>query len=94
MASPNRTKEFIQGLIDNGSVAVPMNWVPGSGSDTVCKAILATGETVLVGFLDNSDGAVEEVYAGYLQGYGRTSPVQGVQRAEAMFRINGQVESV
>src|SRR5690349_18273356 len=31
--SPNRTREFIQGLIDPGECSFEMNFVPGSASD-------------------------------------------------------------
>lgn len=91
MDSPNRTKEYIQGMIDNGEVTIPLNWVPGGATDTVLKAILASGELVQVEFTDNSVGATPETYVGFCKRYSRTSPVNGVQKAEAGFRINGTV---
>lgn len=33
MQSPNRTKEFIQGLIDPGDFSCDVNWVPGGTTD-------------------------------------------------------------
>jgi hypothetical protein len=91
MDSPNRTKEYIAGLIDNGEITIPLNWVPGSDTDTVLTAIQASGEIVQVEFLSNADGATPETYAGFCKRYARTSPVNGVQTAEASFRINGTV---
>lgn len=91
MASPNRTKEYIQGMIDNGEVMIPLYWVPGSATDVALKAILATGELVQIEFTDNSEGATPETYVGFCKRYARTSPVNGVQKAEAGFRINGLV---
>lgn len=92
MASPNRTKEYIAGLTDNGEVTIPLNWVPGSITDTTLTAIRATGELVQIEFTDNSPSAVPEIYVGFCKRYARTSPVQGVQTAEAVFRINGSLE--
>jgi len=92
MASPNRTKEFISGLTDNGEVVVPMNWVPGSATDVLLAGLKASGELVQVEFTDNTDGATPEVYVGYVRRYSRTSPVNDVQMAEAAFRISGLVD--
>jgi len=92
MASPNRTKEFIAGLVDNGEVTIPMNWVPGSDTDDLLVAIQATGELVQIEITEGSTGTVTETYVGFCKRYGRTSPVNGIQTAEAVFRINGLVE--
>lgn len=42
MQSPNRTREFIDGMIDPGECSIEMNYVPGSASDLTLLAILAT----------------------------------------------------
>jgi hypothetical protein len=91
MDSPNRTKEFIAGLIDNGEVTIPLNWVPDSPTDTVLRTIQETGELVQIEFTANHVGATPETYAGFCKRYSRTSPVNGVQQAEVGFRINGLV---
>lgn len=33
LTSPNRTKEYIQGLIDLGEVPLKINWIPGNTTD-------------------------------------------------------------
>jgi hypothetical protein len=91
MDSPDRTKEYIGGLNDNGEVTIPMNWVPGSPTDTVLTAIQQSGELVQIEFTANKAGATPETYSGFCKRYSRTSPVNGIQTAEAGFRINGQV---
>lgn len=93
MASPNRTKEFIAGLIDNGEVTIPMNWVPGSDTDVLLRDLQESGELVQVEFTAGNDGADPETYVGFCKRYGRTSPVNGVQKADAIFRINGMVDA-
>ena len=91
MDSPNRTKEYVAGLIDNGEVTIPLNWVEDSDTDTVLTAIQQSGELVQIEFTANHAGAVAETYVGFCKRYSRTSPVNGVQTAEAGFRINGSV---
>lgn len=91
MDSPNRTKEYIGGLTDNGEVAVPLWWVPDSPTDVLLRDIQATGELVQIEFTSNKVGATPETYVGFCKAYSRTSPVNGPQEAEAMFRINGGV---
>lgn len=91
MASPNRTKEFIAGLIDNGEVTIPMNWVPGSATDILLRDLQETGELVQIEFTAANAGSDPEIYVGFCKRYGRTSPVNGVQTADAIFRINGSV---
>ena len=91
MDSPNRTKEYVAGLIDNGEVTIPLNWVPGSDTDTVLTAIQQSGELVQIEFTSNAVGATPETYVGFCKRYSRTSPVNGAQQAEAGFRINGRV---
>ncbi len=91
MDSPNRTKEFIGGLIDNGELTIPLWWVPDSDTDVLLKDLASTGELVQFEFTGNHSGAVAEVYAGFVKRYGRTSPVNGPQEAECVVRINGAV---
>lgn len=91
MDSPNRTKEFIAGLIDNGETTIPLWWVPGSATDVLLKDLNSTGELVQVEFTDNSDGAVPEAYVCFVKRYARTSPVNGPQEAELVVRISGLV---
>jgi hypothetical protein len=91
MASPGRTKEFIAGLIDNGEVTIPMNWVPGSVTDTLLSEIQASGELVQIEITAANSGFVPEVYVGFCKRYARMSPVNGPQTADATFRINGIV---
>lgn len=42
--SPNRTRETIAGLKTPGDCSFEMNFVPGSASDVLIRALLTTGE--------------------------------------------------
>lgn len=89
MDSPG-VKEYISGLRDNGEVAIPMNWISGSPTDTLLTEIFATGETVEIEFVlaGETDG---ETYEGFCKGYTRTAPVNEARTAEATFRISALI---
>lgn len=95
MKSPGRRKQFIAGLIDTGSVSIPMNYIPNSPSDVLLRELQGTGEQVLVGItLTNSPDAEEEVFSGYLSGYARTAPVSDKMTATVTFRLSESVTGV
>ena len=43
MDSPNRRREFISGMIEDGEIEVVMNYVPGSATDILIRGALAAG---------------------------------------------------
>lgn len=45
LASPNRHKEFIQGLIDGGEFTATFNYDPGSATDLLLTSAKTTGTT-------------------------------------------------
>lgn len=51
LKSPNRRKEFIQGLIDGGEVEATINYVPGSATDLLLADARDTGTTRAVRFI-------------------------------------------
>ncbi|MDH0116755.1 phage tail protein [Rhizobium pusense] len=46
MQSPNRRREYISGLIDNGEASFEINWVPGSDTDVLLRELFESGESV------------------------------------------------
>jgi predicted secreted protein len=44
MQSPNRRREYISGLIDNGEASFEVNWVPGSDTDVMIRELFESGE--------------------------------------------------
>lgn len=44
--SPNRRREYISGLIDNGEASFEINWIPGNDTDVMLRALFESGETV------------------------------------------------
>ncbi|MGR3749590.1 phage tail tube protein [Paracoccus sp. (in: a-proteobacteria)] len=95
MDSPNRTREYIAGLNDNGEVSMDMNYVPLSPTDVLLRDIKASGETVQIRFSvpneANTAAPYVETYAGFCKGYGRTAPVGDAMMATATFRISAEI---
>lgn len=89
-SSPNKTKEYIPGLQDNGTMAVPVDWVPESDQDMLLRYLRQTGEIIQVE-ITPAGAATPEIYAGFVKGYGRSAPVQGKATGTLTFRINGIV---
>lgn len=89
-SSPNRTKEFIPGIIDNGEISVPIDYIPNNEQDQLLRYLQQTGELIQI---EITPGGVStpEIYAGYVRQYTRSAPVQGKSTATLVFRINGIV---
>lgn len=49
--SPNRRKEYIQGLIDSGEITATLNYVPGGATDLLLTDALETGTIRAVRFI-------------------------------------------
>lgn len=93
--SPNRTIERIPGLIDNGTMSVPLDYLPNSEQDILLRTLKQTGELIRIGILPAGvPEAGEEVYAGYVNNYARSAPVQGKATSTLTFVINGLVGDV
>jgi hypothetical protein len=45
LKSPNRRREFIAGMIDDGDLVVRMNYVPGSATDVLVMQAYTEGDT-------------------------------------------------
>lgn len=98
LKSPGRRKEFISGLIDGGSVAVMMNYSPGSATDLLLTAAKTTGTTRKVRFEipdDSGTGAIDWniTTSAFVKKYApdKMSP-EGKITATATLRITGAQE--
>lgn len=83
-------REYQRGFIDNGSVTFSgVKWIPGSVTDTLLKALKASGETVHIRFDITEDDS--ETYEGYLKSYVRNAPVTEKRTCDAEFKISAMV---
>jgi predicted secreted protein len=91
MASPNRRREYVAGLIDDGEGTVEMNYVPGSDTDILLRAALADGETRdYKVVLPVADGSTWEVTGDCIvKGYERNAPIDDRMTATLTIRFTG-----
>ncbi|MFD1913801.1 phage tail tube protein [Halodurantibacterium flavum] len=87
--SPNRTKEFIPGLTDNGTMTVPVDYIPGNDQDVLLRELRRTGELIQLEI--TPAGGTPELWAAWVKSYGRSAPVNGKATATIGFRINGEI---
>lgn len=94
-SSPKGTIERIPGLKDNGTMSMPIDYLPNTPQDILLRTLHATGEIVRLGLLPAGvPEAGEEVYAAYVNNYVRSAPVQGKATATITWIINGLVSDL
>ncbi|RVL53955.1 phage tail tube protein [Sinorhizobium meliloti] len=85
MQSPNRSREFIDGLTDPGEASFEMNYVPGSPSD---KALIAAKGKRKWCRLTFPNG-VQTLFVGSRQTYEKSAPLDDVMTATVTFKVSG-----
>ncbi|MBK4216134.1 hypothetical protein JJJ17_09370 [Paracoccus caeni] len=91
MKSPGRRRQFIAGLIDSGELTIPMNYIPNSPSDVLCRELKASGEDVIVE-ITITEGGTPEQFVGFVNGYNRSAPIDDKMTAEVTFRLSSFIE--
>ena len=91
MESPNRRKEYIAGLIEDGTGAFEMNYVPGSASDQLLIAALAAGTARAYKIvLPVANGTTWEISGTCIpKGYDRNTPIADRMTATLTVRFTG-----
>lgn len=91
MASANRRREYIAGLIDDGEGTIEMNYVPGSATDILIRAALTDGVTRdYKAVLPVADGSTWEVTGDCIvKGYERSAPIDDRMTATLTVRFTG-----
>jgi hypothetical protein len=96
--SPDRYKEFIQGLIDAGEFNITLNYVPGSATDLLLTAAKGTGTVRKARIVvpDNSGTGAADwnfTFPAFIKKYApdEMNPNEAVT-ATATFRVAGAVE--
>lgn len=89
MQSPNRTREFIAGLIDPGEAEFEMNFVPGSAADARIQALQLAG-TVLQHRITFPNG-VTWTYLASVIGYVPAAPTDDRMTATVTVAVSGTV---
>lgn len=91
MQSPNRRREYIAGLINDGTGDVLMNYVPGSTTDVLCRDLqdagITTGYRVQLLQPDSSYWQIQGECI--VKKYGRNSPIDDRRTATLTVRFTG-----
>lgn len=93
MTSPNRRREYIDGLIDPGECSFEMNYVPGSPSDIILLGIVNTAPGVDRGRncrLIYPNG-IQDTFFANLSTYEPAVPTDDKMTAAVTFRVTGDV---
>ena len=89
MASPNRTREFIQGLIDPGDFSCEVNWDAGGATDDYVIAWRVSGETRNVRITTNNDTTY--TFPAFVTGWTPQMPVDGKMAATPTCKVAGAI---
>ena len=90
--SPARRREYIRGLIETGEIEVQMNYVPGSATDTLCRAALAAGDNRAFELVlpdEAGDPAWEITGTAYAKSYERAIPLEDKLSATLTLKVTG-----
>lgn len=87
MQSPNRTREYIPGLIDPGEASFEMNFIPGSASDLLIAEIKTAGERVKCRV--TFPNGVAWKFSGWVSGYEPAVPTDDKMTASVTWRVTG-----
>ena len=86
MQSPNKTREFIDGLTDPGEASFEMNLVPGSSSDRALMAAKGKRKWCRITF----PNGVQILYIGIRQGYEKAAPTDDKMTATVTWKVSGE----
>lgn len=90
MQSPNRTREFIDGLIDPGECSFEMNFIPGSAADDAIQAWKLAGGRKTCRIVFPND--VTWTFSGILQGYEPAVPTDDKMTATVTIKVTSSYE--
>jgi predicted secreted protein len=92
MESPNRTREYVSGLIDPGEITLELNYIAGSTTDTLINAAKASGAQRDCKIVVPAKTAAQAfTFKGIVKGYERNAPIDDRQTATVTIRIAGAV---
>lgn len=91
LKSPNRHREFIAGMIDDGDLSVVLNYVPGGASDALIREAKADGKTrAFMAVVPRATANWEVNGTGIVTGWDRGEVVaDGVMRGTLTLKVSG-----
>ncbi|HXH52534.1 MAG TPA: phage tail tube protein [Sphingomicrobium sp.] len=92
MQSPGKRRQFIGGLINDGTGDVLMNYVPGSDTDVLCRSLLSKSTEYKVHLLLADESYYEIAGECVVKQYRRSSPLDDRRTATLTIRFSGDSE--
>lgn len=89
MESPNRTREFTQGLIDPGEFSCDVNWVAGGTTDDFVIAWRTSGDTRNVRI--TAPNGTTYTFPAFVTGWTPQMPVDGKMAATLSCKVAGAI---
>lgn len=86
MQSPNKTREFIDGLTDPGELSFEVNHVPGSNTDQLLINAKGKRKRARITF----PNGVQILFTGSRQSYERSAETEGAMTASVSFKVSGE----
>lgn len=90
MQSPGRRREYISGLIDNGEASFEINWVPGSETDELLRALFASGDTVEHRITFPGTPGVTLTFDASIIGFSKAIPIDDRMTATITVAVSGE----
>lgn len=90
MLSPNRRREYVAGLIEDGEGKFEFNYVPGGATDLLIQAAISDGvaRSYKIVLPDGSSGW-EITGECIVKGWERTTPIADIMKATLTVRFTG-----
>jgi len=91
LKSPNRHREYIAGMIDDGDLQVVINYIPGNATDVLIRAAKADGVTRdFMAVIPRATANWEVAGTGTVTGWDRGEIVgDGVMRGTMTIKVSG-----
>jgi Lambda phage tail tube protein, TTP len=85
--SPNRTREYIQGLIEPGEASIVLNRIPGGTAEIAIMALRDSGARRMWRFVWPNNTIWD--FVAYVKGYETTSPIDDRMTATCTLKVSG-----
>lgn len=85
--SPNRTKEYIPGLIEPGEMTFDINWIPSDATDQIIQALKTSGAVRAMKI--TWPNGVTWSWDGYIKGFEPTAPLNDRMTGTVTVKVSG-----
>ncbi|MBL3587736.1 hypothetical protein JMM61_20705 [Rhodovulum sulfidophilum] len=88
--SPNKTREYIAGMIEPGDMTVSLNWIPGSATDMTIQTLKASGARRQMRIAWNN--GVSWTFTGYIKGFEPSTTLGDKMTGTVTIKVAGSTE--